>query len=383
MTEPVTSNLQLRRLKRFALYLIVIAIVVAAWGIFTRLRSSHALESSAEQAAIPVVAVIMPKHSDLADDLVLPGNVQPFIDAPIYSRTNGYLKHWYADIGKHVKAGEVLADIETPEVDAQYRQAKADLATAEANNRLSQTTAARYQKLLKTGLVAQQDVDNSQGDADAKKTQVDSAHQNLERLEQLESFNHITAPFEGVVTARRVDVGALVTEGSSTGQELFHISSTRKLRVYVQVPQAYASLITPGMSAQLSIVEQPDRRYPASVASTAQAIDPTTRTLLTELEADNSQGELLPGSYAEVHLKLPLGVQSWRLPSSTLLFRGDGLHVATVDAQNRVQLNVVRMGRDFGGEIEILSGVGAQDRVILNPPDSLLAGTTVKVVASH
>jgi len=371
-----------RRLKHLALYVMLAAIAVAAWGIVTRLQASAALKRATEAAAVQAVNVVKPHHSNSANELVLPGDVEAYTDAPIYARTSGYLKRWYADIGKQVKAGDALADIETPEVDAQYRQAKADLATAEANYRLAQTTAARYQELRKTGLVAVQDVDNAQGDADAKTAQLESARQNLQRLAQLESFNHITAPFDGVVTARRIDIGALVTEGSTSGQELFHMTATRRLRVYVQVPQAYVSLIQPGLIAELNFAEHPDRRFPAKVVSTARAIDMTTRTLLTELEADNSKGELLSGAFAQVHLPLPLGLTSWRLPSNTLLFRADGLHVATLDANNRVQLNTVRIGRDFGSEIEILSGVGPDDRVILNPADSLLSGTPVRVAAA-
>ncbi len=383
MTDTPAVKAALRRLKRIGLCVLVGAVIIAAWGIFTRVHSRAALKQLAQQSAVPVVIVTLPKHSDVGDELVLPGDIQAYTDAPIYARTNGYLKRWYADIGKHVKAGELLAEIETPEVDAQYRQAKADLATADANNRLSQTTAQRFQELRKTGLVAQQDVDNAVGDAEAKKAQTESARQNLQRLEQMQGFNRITAPFEGVVTARRIDVGALVTEGSTTGQELFHLSSTSRLRVYVQVPQAYANWITPGMSADLTTVERPELRHPAKVVSTAGSIDATTRTLLTELEADNPKGELLPGSYSQVHLPLPTGLKTWRVPSNALLFRGDGLHVATVDAQSQVHLNTVAIGRDYGAEVEILSGVSAQDRIILNPPDSILAGAIVKVRAER
>jgi RND family efflux transporter MFP subunit len=383
MTDTATANPALRRLKRVALYVLLAAIIIAAWGIFTRVQTRAALKQDAQQSAVPPVIVTTPKHSDVSDELVLPGDVQAYTDAPIYARTSGYLKRWYADIGQHVKAGELLAEIETPEVDAQYRQAKADLATVEANNRLSQTTAQRFQDLKKTGLVAQQDVDNALGDAEAKKAQSDSARQNLQRLEQMRGFNRITAPFEGVVTARRIDVGALVTQGSATGQELFHVSATSRLRIYVQVPQAYASWITPGMPAQLTMVERPKERHAAKVVSTAQSINATTRTLLTQLEADNPQGELLPGAYTMVHLPLPSGLKTWRLPSNALLFRGDGLHVATVDGDNKVHLNTVTIGRDYGAVVEILTGVGEQDRVILNPPDSILDGVTVRVRAAQ
>jgi RND family efflux transporter MFP subunit len=374
-----SAHAHLAPLRRLALLALIAAVLVAAWGIYSRLHSRAALVTLAQQAAVPVVDVVAPVRSQLSSELLLPGTVQAYIDAPIYARTSGYLSHWYADIGARVKTGQQLADIDTPEVDAQFRQAQAELATAEANNRLSQITAARYQKLRETGLVAQQDVDNAQGDADAKKAQLESARQNLQRLEKMKSFNHIVAPFDGVVTARKVDVGALVNQGSATGQELFHLTSTRRLRIYIQVPESYASLIQPGMVAQLSVPERTDQLYPAKVVSTAHAIDTATRTLLTELEADNGKGELLPGAFAQVHLPLPRGLESWRLPSDTLLFRSDGLHVAAVNISGHVQLKAVRVGRDFGDEIEILSGIESGDRVIVNPPDSVRTGDLVQV----
>ncbi len=373
------AQAHLAPLKRLTLLALIVGVLLAAWGIYSRLHARAALVTLAQQAAVPVVDVVAPVRSQLAGELLLPGNVQAYTDAPIYARTSGYLSHWYADIGARVKAGQRLADIDTPEVDAQYRQAQAEFATAEANNRLSQVTAARYQKLRETGLVAQQDVDNAQGDADAKKAQLESARQNLQRLEKLKSFNQIVAPFDGVVTARKVDVGALITQGSATGQELFHLTSTRRLRIYIQVPEAYESLMRPGLAAQVSVPERAEQLYPAKVISTAHAIDTATRTLLTELEADNEKGELLPGAYAQVHLPLPAGLESWRLPSDTLLFRADGLHVAAVDVSGHVQLKAVHVGRDFGNEIEILSGVEAQDRIIINPPDSVHSGDLVQV----
>ena len=379
MTDTAKAQAALRRLKRVGLCVLLAAIIIAAWGIFSRVQTRAALKQDAQNSAVPTVIVTTAKHTEGGDELVLPGDVQAFADAPIYARTSGYVKRWYADIGKHVKAGELLAEIETPEVDAQLRQARADLATADANNRLSQTTAQRYQDLKKTGLVAQQDVDNALGDAEAKKAQTESARQNLQRLEQLQGFNRVTAPFEGVVTARRIDIGALVSEGSATGQELFHLSATQRLRVYVQVPQAYASWITPGMAASLSMVERPDERHPATVVSTAQSINTTTRTLLTELDADNPKADLLPGAYSVVHLPLPSGLKTWPVPSNALLFRADGLHLATVDADNKVHLNTVTIGRDYGPIVEILSGVDANDRIIVNPPDSILDGAAVKI----
>jgi RND family efflux transporter MFP subunit len=384
MSEQSADHPNLGRLKRFALYVLIIAVIIAAWGIFARISARAALKTEAEEAAVPVVAVVQPRHSDgSTNELVLPGDLQAFSDAPIYARTNGYLKRWYADIGKHVRTGELLAEIETPEVDAQYRQAKADLATAQANNHLSQTTASRFRELRKTGLVAQQDADNAEGDAEAKKAQVESAQQNLDRLQQMESFNHIMAPFDGVITARRIDVGSLISQGNAGAQELFHLSSTSRLRVYVQVPQAYASAIRPGVEASLTTAERPEERFPAKVVSTAQANDPVTRTLLTELAAENPKGELLPGSYSQVHLPLPAGIDRWRVPGTSLLYRGDGLHLAVVDAQNHVHLHKVTIGKDFGSEIEILNGIDQQDRVIQSPPDSILEGAQVKVIAAN
>jgi len=380
MSIPVEHIEQTRRLKRLALYVLVAGVAIGAWGIVTRLQARQELARNTEAAAVPAVVVVKPHRAEGGNELVLPGDVQAYTDAPIYARTSGYLKRWYTDIGRTVKAGDLLAEIETPEVDAQFRQAKADVATAEANSRLAQTTAARYQDLRKTGLVAAQDVDNAQGDADAKSAQLESAKQNLQRLAQLESFNRVTAPFDGVVTARRIDVGALVNQGNTSGQELFHMTATNRLRVYVQVPQAYVDLVQPGLVAQMSFPEHPGRSFSGKVVSTSRAIDANTRTLLTELEVDNSKGELLSGSFAQVHLPLPVGVESWRLPANTLLFRADGLHVATVDASSHAQLNVVQIGRDFGSEIEILSGVAADDRIIINPPDSLQAGTPVRVL---
>lgn len=379
MNVPVEHIEHTRRLKRLAFYALLAGIAVAAWGIVTRLQARAELEQVTRAAEVIHVVVVQPHRAQATGDLVLPGDVQAYTDAPIYARTSGYLKRWYADIGTQVKAGDLLAEIETPEVDAQYRQAKADVATAEANSRLAQATARRYQELRKTGLVAAQDVDNAQGDADAKSAQLESARQNLQRLQQLESFNRVVAPFDGVVTARRIDVGALVTAGNTSGQELFHMTATNRLRIYVQVPQAYTGIAQPGLTAEMTFPEHPGRRFSARVISTARAIDTTTRTLLTELEADNVHGELLPGSFAQVHLPLPAGMTGWRLAANTLLFRADGLRVAKVDDAGRVRLSDVQIGRDFGTEVEILEGVTGADRVIINPPDSIEDGVPVQI----
>jgi len=371
---------QLRGLRRFAVGVLLLAILVAGWGIFTRLQARNALRAAAEDAAVPVVSVVHPQRSDSADALVLPGNVQAYTDAPIYARTNGYLKRWYVDIGAHVKAGQLLAEIDTPDVDAQLRQARADLATAVANSNLANVTAERWQRLLTSGTVAKQDVDEKLGDAEAKRAAVDSARENVNRLEEMEGFRRVLAPFDGIITARRTDVGALITSGSGsgTGQELFHLAATTKLRVYIQVPQSYVSYVHVGGHATLTLLDRPQQPYQAAIISTAQSIDTTTRTLLTELSVDNTEG-LLPGAYAEIRLPIPATATALRLPSNTLLFRPEGTTVGTVDARSQVALKVVTLGRDFGTEVEILGGLTDQDRVIVNPSDSLANGTTVHV----
>jgi RND family efflux transporter MFP subunit len=378
-----TPHPKLRVLQRAALVFCAAALVTAAWGLFERHYSYARLTADTEQAMAPFVKVVRAVPGGQLPELVLPGTVKAFASAPIYARTSGYLKSWHADIGAHVKKGQLLAELEAPDLDAQYRQAQADAGTAEANSRTSHLTAARYQSLRKQGLVSQQDADTTQGDADAKQAQLESARANLARLVELESFKRILAPFDGIVTARGVDVGALVNAAS--GQELFHMESTGALRVYVQVPQAFAGQVTPGQQAQLTFPERAGHRYPAQVTTTARALDPATRTLLTELRLANSSGEVLAGSYGEVHFRLPDGPATLRLPSNTLLFRADGQYVATTDAHGTVQLHKVQLGRDFGNEMEILGGVQANDAVITNPPDSIQAGAQVRVLpaAAH
>ena len=354
--------------------------IIMAWGVYSRTQAQAALKTLADKNAATAVTVTTPTASSGHEDLVLPGNVQAFTEAPIYARTSGYLKRWYADIGKSVKANDLLAEVETPEVDAQLRQARADLATAEANYNLSKTTAARWQSLLSSGVVAKQDVDDKVGDEQAKQAEVESARANVSRLEQLESFKRIIAPFDGVITARGTDVGALINSGSANGQELFHIAAVNKLRVYIQVPQQYATDIQPGLVAQLHFTDRPGKSYAATIVNTAKAIDATSRTLLTELSVDNAHHELLPGAYAEVHLIPHSKVETLEVPGNALLFRADGMLVATVDNNNQVVMKKVQIGRDFGKRVEVLAGLEAADRIILNPSDSLLNGATVRVV---
>ena len=299
---------------------IVAAIVVS--GILPRIHARADLDKETAEMAIPTVSVVHPKRGAPAQEVVLPANVQAYIDSPIYARTNGYLKHWYVDIGAHVKAGQLLADIETPEVDQQLRQSRADLATAEANLNLSKITADRYQDLLKTDSVSKQDTDNAVGDYAAKQATVQSAQANVKRLEELQSFEKIYAPFDGVITARNTDIGALIDSGSSGGTrtELFHIAQPDKLRVYVNVPEVYSQAAKPGLTAELALSEFPGRLFPGTLVRTAEAIDQSTRTLLVEIRVNNPTGTLLSGAYAEVHLKLPTATSAFILPVNALLF---------------------------------------------------------------
>jgi RND family efflux transporter MFP subunit len=360
-------------------FVVVVAIVVS--GILPRINARAALDKETAEMAIPTVSVVQPKRGAPAQEVVLPANVQAYIDAPIYARTNGYLKHWYADIGAHVKAGQLLADIETPEVDQQLRQARADLATAEANLNLSQITANRYADLLKTDSVSKQETDNAAGDYAAKQATVQSAQANVRRLEELQAFEKIYAPFDGVITARNTDIGALIDSGSSGGArtELFHIAQPDKLRVYVNVPEAYSQAARPGLTADLVLSEFPGRFFPGTLVRTAEAIDHSTRTLLVEIRVNNPTGTLLSGAYAEVHLKLPTATSAFILPVNTLLFRSEGLRVAAVTDNQRAELKPVTLGHDFGSEVEVVAGLTGNESVIVNPPDSIVSGEAVRI----
>jgi len=360
--------------------LILVALIVAA-GILPRLKARAALKTETIDLAIPTVNVMHPKQGAPHQELILPGNMQAFIDSPIYARTNGYLKKWYVDIGAHVKNGQLLADIDTPEVDQQLQQARANLNTAQANYRLSEITANRYQELKNTESVAKQDVDNAVGDFQAKAAMVASAEYQVKYLEQLESFKEIYAPFDGVITARNTDIGALITAGSSggVGTQLFHISAIRTLRVYVNVPQQYSQDTKPGLPADVTLQEFPGRRFKGTLVRTANSIDLSTRTLLVEVDVENPTGELLPGAYGSVHLKLPSDIPTFIIPVSALIFRAQGLQVATIGPNNRAQLSAITLGRDFGNEVEVISGISAQDSIIINPPDSIISGEEIRV----
>jgi len=395
MTEPVetgaTGGLQAtspRGSKAGRGVLIAVAALIlvgalVAGGIVPRLKARAALRKETTDLAIPNVTVIHPKQGAPHQELVLPGNIQAFTDAPIYARTNGYLKKWYVDIGTHVKSGQLLAEIDTPEVDQQLEQARANLNTAQANYRLSQITANRYQELRNTDSVAKQDVDNAVGDFQAKAAMVASAEYQVKYLEQLESFKRIYAPFDGVITARNTDIGQLIDSGSSGGvaKSLFQIAATRILRVYVSVPQQYSLAAKPGLSADLTLIEFPGRDFKGKLVRNAEAISTSSRTLLVEVDVDNPTGELLPGAYAEVHLKLPADVPTFILPVSSLIFRSEGLQAAVVTEGSHATLVPITLGRDFGNEVEVVSGLTGQETIITNPPDSIVSGELVRVVA--
>jgi RND family efflux transporter MFP subunit len=360
----------------------VVAAIIAAvviFGLMARRGSERALQKETAASAIPSVNVVYPTPSTLSSEIALPGNTQAFIDAPIYSRTSGYLKSWYFDIGARVKKGQLMATIETPEVDQQLQVAQADLMSAQANLDLANTTSTRYQNLLKTNSVSKQETDVAVSDAAAKKAAVDASMANVRRLEQLQSFEKVYAPFDGIVTARNTDIGRLISAGqNTTPQELFHLAAIGKIRVYVSVPEAYSAGIKDGDKATLTLDEYPGRTFVGTIARNANSIDQSTRTLNVEVDIDNPKGELLPGAYVFVHFKVPEHVASLMIPSNTLLFRAEGLRAGVV-RDGRVQLVPVKIGRDAGATVEISSGLTANDAVILDPSDSLANGQEVQI----
>jgi RND family efflux transporter MFP subunit len=360
---------------------VVTAAVIVVAGLLPRIQARTALRRETAEMAVPAVVVVQPKRSAPAQEIVLPANVQAFADAPIYARTNGYLKRWYVDIGTRVKEGQLLAEIDTPEVNQQLRQSRADLATAQANLNLSKITSERYAGLLMSDSVSKQEADNAAGDYEAKQANLQSAQANVKRLEELKSFQKIYAPFSGVITARNTDIGALIDSGSSGGvrTELFHIVQPDKLRVYVSVPQIYSQAAKPGLTAELTLSEFPGRPFVGKLVRTANAIDPTSRTLLVEIAVNNPIGQLFTGSYAEVHLKLPTAASAFILPVNTLLFRSEGLRIAAVGDGQHVELRPITLGHDFGSEVEVIAGLNGGENVIVNPPDSLVTGETVRI----
>jgi RND family efflux transporter MFP subunit len=367
--------------------IVAIAVLIAGFvvirGIHSRINAAAVIRERTLDQAVVSVTVIHAKRGTLSDEISLPGNIQAFLDAPVYARTSGYLKKWYSDIGTRVKTGDLLAEIESPEVDQQLEQAKAQLATAQANLKLAKITMDRDLGLLKDA-IPKQDVDNAVGAYEADKATVDSMTANMKHLEQLVAFEKVFAPFDGLITARNTDIGQLINSGNGgAAQELFRISSTTKLRIFISVPQAYSQAAVPGVNTTLTLTESPGRHYIGKIARNTGMIDPTTRTLLTEVDIDNTSGQLMPGAYAEVHLKLPAATAALVVPVTALIFRAEGLQLAVVRDGNKAELVHVTQGRDFGTEVEITSGITAQDAVIINTPDSLTSGATVRVEAAE
>src|SRR5580692_2067687 len=329
-------------------------------GIHSRAAAESRLKQRTEEGAIPTVAVVFPQEGAPTEEIVLPGNTQAFSDAPIYARTNGYLKRWYFDIGSHIRQGQLLAEIESPEVDQQLSQAQADLGTATANLHLSQITADRFADLIKQDAVSQQDTDNATSDLASKSTAVKSAQANVDRLKQLVSFEKVYAPFDGIVTARNTDIGQLIDSGAAGGQarSLFQVAAINRLRVFVSVPQIYSQAATPGLKADLTFAEFPGRRFQGTLVRTSRSIDPTARTLNIEVDVDNAKGELFPGAYAEVHLKLKDGMRPTLIvPVSALIFRREGLQIAVAKSDNTAELVSITLGRDFGDVAEVTTGL--------------------------
>ncbi len=368
----------------------IVTVILAIVGIVRRQHASTVLAKYTETASLPTVSVEQPVLQKSAQEIVLPGNMQAFTLAPIYARTTGYVKAWYHDIGSHVSKGELLAVIETPELDQQLAQAKADLATAQSNNALAKTTADRYKGLIGDNAVSQQDTDNAVTQLQSTTTQVNSATANVRRLEELVSFERVEAPFDGVITTRNIDIGQLIsTTGSTTtagagtivgNKEIFDLAAIGTLRVFVNVPQINAPDAKNGVVATLTLPQYPGRKFEGRLVRTSNAVDPATRTLLVEVDVKNPSGELLPGSYTEVHLNTSKSAPALLVPVSALILEPDGLRVATVDSNNIAHLIHVSPGRDFGTTVEILTGLEAGQGVIANPPDSLTDGEKVRVV---
>ena len=357
--------------------LVIVLIVLAALatlGILSRIHRMSVLAESTQELAAPVVIALAPQQGAPVDTFTLPGNVTAFTDSPIYARTSGYLTKWYYDIGSHVKKGALLADIATPELDQQLAQAEAELGTAEANAKNAKAQAQRYQGLVTTNAVSQQDTENFTNQAAATASSVKSAQANVERLKQLQSFEKIYAPFDGVVTARNIDIGQLIDTGAA--RELFHMQALNTLRVYANVPQMYSANLKRGTKIDISFPEHPGQMFQGTLVRTSNAIDPTSRTLLVEIDVDNRKGEMLPGSLAQVHFKAP-SVQTFVVPVSAIIFRREGTQVGTLGADNTAHVVPVTIGEDDGRTVQIVSGLKPGDLVIQDPPDSLIEGEKV------
>ncbi len=378
----MSRNSSAGRSNIFALFfiIVIVLVLVGAFTLIQRRAQYRALAKETETLAVPTVSVIHATAEKGQEDLVLPGTMQAYVESPIYARTSGYVKKWYHDIGARVRQGELLTDIDTPEVDQQLSQAKADLATAQANANLSRITATRFQELIKTDGVSKQEVDNAVGDLAAKEATVSSAEANVRRLQELEGFKHVTAPFSGVIIRRQIDIGQLVNAGAGgTSQDLFFLAQTDPIRVYVNVPEAYAPSIHAGLPAFLELTQYPGRKFEGKVVRTSEAIDLASRTLRTEVDVPNHAGELLPGGYAQVHLAVQVGGERVQIPVNALLFRAEGLRAIVVDSNKKLHLQPLTIGRDYGTTLEVLQGITSSDWIVLNPADSLDEGQSVNV----
>ena len=373
------------KLLRWFAVLFLIFLILGIYAVVQRRSEHRVLAEDTEQMTVPFVSVIRATPINGDPEIELPGNLNAYIESPIYARTNGYLKKWYKDIGSRVKQGDLLAEIDTPEVDQQLAQSRADLATSQANVSLSVITATRYQDLLKTDSVAKQDVDNANGDLAAKKAMVQSAEANVTRLEAMESFKRVYAPFSGVITQRNVDVGTLINAGNGgiATKEMFDLAQIDPMRVFVSVPQSYGPSIREGIQACLTLSEIPGRTFCGRVARTANAIDPSTRTLLTEVDVPNPSGVLLPGAYAEVKFDAKLSGKRISLPINALLFRPEGTMAAVVGPDHRLNLKKITIGRDLGTAVEVLQGIDPDDAIVINPPDSLQQGEQVNIATGN
>ena len=381
MSQPDrdTRRPVLRRLPWVGGAFVLLAVVIVAHGMVSRAVQNSRLHELTEAQAVPTVAIVTPTDAQDHAGLQLPGRLEAYIRAPIYARVPGYLKSWRHDIGDKVKAGDLLAEIDTPDLDQQLKQARADLSVARANEKLAQISAERWQSLAGTDAVAQQDVDQRTFTLNANNAQVKAAQANVDRLVAEQGFKHLIAPFDGVVTARETDIGALINVGAAGGAELFVVSDTSKLRVYVNVPQNYVPEVPPGTNATIRVPEHSDKTYSGTVEASAQAVNASSGTTLMQLIVDNSAGEMMPGDYASIHLQIAATARVLRVPSSALIFDAKGLSIATVDAGNRVLIKPVSLERDLGPVVEIASGLDPNDRVIENPPDGIGTGAGVRL----
>jgi RND family efflux transporter MFP subunit len=375
--DPKTPSA--RRVLVTGIAIVILAVAAATVGITNRAKSVQEVARWTDRQAVPTVAVVEPKSAPGGDDLVLPGTIEAFYTGSIFARASGYVKAWYQNIGAQVKQGDVLALIDTPDLDQQLAQARADLMTAQANEKLSNVTAGRWQALASRNIVSQQAKDEKDGDLQAKTATMQAVQANVARLESLQSFNRLVAPFDGVITARGIDIGQLVAAGGNSGKPLFIVSDIHRVRVYVNVPQAFLAELKPGLAASLVLPQYPAQPFSAKLTTTSNSVAPDSRSALVELQADNPDGKLWPGAFAEVHFHLEAKGEVLRIPATALFFGPRGIEVALLTPDGKVNLTRIQLGRNLGSEVEVLSGLSPDATVIDSPPESLTAGQLVSV----